>query len=90
MSVRNLTAYIDAVISECEEIFDATGPTRNEMFEARKALWHAAVVIYEVAGDEADEYLDVLRNSAVTVIRPTAAIESTIRSAGRRVHGHGN
>lgn len=82
MVVRNLGRYLGAVVEEYETTdFDSD-------FEQRRALWKAAVVIYEQAGeDDAEPWLNRLRDASLGLIKPTR-IETTIRSAHRRVLGN--
>jgi hypothetical protein len=80
MAIRNIRRYLSAVIEEyrkaCRDGF------ANE-YEAKKALWHAAIVIFRTA-DDPEPYLDELRDIALdTGLRPTR-IETTIHSAERQ------
>jgi hypothetical protein len=80
MTVRNIGRYLAAVVEEyrkaCRHGFV------NE-YEGKKALWHAAIVIYRTA-DDPEPYLDKLRDIALdTGLRPTR-IETTIHSAERQ------
>ncbi len=78
MPIRNLYLYLSAVVGQFREA--VTGSA--DEFEAKKALWKAAVVIFEVA-DDPRPWLDQLRMIAVNLIKPNR-IESTIRSAERK------
>lgn len=84
MSITNTDRYIQAVINEfsgdCINGFD------NE-YEAKKSLWHTAVVVFEVA-DDPDPWLDEIREIALDAFlrghyRPRQ-IEGTINSARRK------
>jgi hypothetical protein len=81
MKAKNLDRYLAAIVDEYRETDADTD------FEQRQALWRAAVIIWEQAGeDNAEPWLDQLREASLGLVKPTR-IESTIFSAHRRVYG---
>lgn len=81
MVIRNPSRYLDAVVEEYRE--DVISGFPNE-YEAKRALWKTAVIIFETA-DNPDPWLDEIRDIALDVIRPQR-IAGTIRSAERRAN----
>jgi hypothetical protein len=84
MSIRNTDRYLSAVLDEFRD--DCIEGFANE-YEAKKSLWHTAVVVFEVA-DDPEPWLDELRDIALDAwerghYRPRQ-IEGTINSARRR------
>ncbi len=77
--VRNVERYLSAVIAEYRDEC-ATGFPND--YEARRKLWHCAVVVCETT-DDPEPWLDQLRELSPGHIRPTQ-VETTIRSAERK------
>lgn len=84
MAVRNVERYLTAVVGDYRETCALGFP---DEWEAKQALWKAAVVICEVA-DDAEPWLDELRAIALDVLK-ASRIEPTIHSARRRAGGYG-
>src|SRR5262245_51021714 len=80
MRARNVDRYLAAIVDEYRETDADTD------FEQRQALWRAAVIVYEQAGENAEYWLDLLREASLGVVKPSR-IETTIFSARRRVYG---
>ena len=82
--VRDAARYLSAVVAEYRAEC-ATGFSND--YDARRKLWHCAVVVFEVA-ENPEPWLDQLRELSLGHVRPTQ-IETTIRSAGLKAVGRG-
>jgi hypothetical protein len=82
VTVRNAGRYLAAVVDEYGQTC-ALG--FSDEWEAKQALWKAAVVVCEVA-DDPEPWLDELRVIALDVLK-ASRIETTIQSARRRAGG---
>lgn len=83
-TIKNLDKYITYMITEYREKCERSAFENN--FEARRTLWKIAVFVIERASDP-EEYLDELRDASIGTVS-ASRIESTIRSARRRVNSH--
>lgn len=84
MSIKSQDRYLTAVISEFRD--DCLNGFTDE-YDAKKSLWHTAVVVFEVA-DDPGPWLDEIRDIALDAFtrqhyRPRQ-IEGTISSARRK------
>ena len=79
MTIRNVDRYLTAIVDEYRETCAAGF---SDEYTAKQALWKAAVIVWEVA-DDAEPWLDELRNIALDVLK-ASRIETTIQSARRR------
>ena len=80
MTTRSPDRYLTVVVSDYRAAC-ALGFT--DEYAAKQALWKAAVVVCEVAGNP-EPWLNELRSIAANVLK-ASRIESTIRSAKRKV-----
>jgi hypothetical protein len=80
MNVRNVDRYLTAVVDEYRD--DCAGGFPDE-YEAKRAVWKAAVIVWEVA-DDAEPWLDELRTIALVAGLKAGQVESTVKSAKRK------
>ena len=84
MSVRNTDRYLSAVIKEFRD--DCIEGFANE-YDAKKSLWHTAIVVFEVADDQ-EPWLDEIRDIALDAFQRQhyrmRQIEGTINSARKK------
>jgi len=79
MTIRNADRYLTAVVSEYRA---ARTAGFTDEYAAKQALWKAAVIVCEVAGNP-EPWLSELRGIAADVLK-ASRIEATIRSARRK------
>ena len=77
----NVDRYLAAIVREYRENCEC-GEFAND-YEAKRALWKAAVWVFERASDP-QPYLDQLREASVGTVKPSR-VEGTINSARKRV-----
>lgn len=81
MAIRNPSRYLSAVVQEFRD--DVADGFANE-YEAKRALWKTAIIIFETA-DNPDPWLDEIRDIALDVIK-AQRIAQTISSARKRAN----
>ncbi len=84
MPIRNVARYLATIVEKYRDDCAAGFP---DEWEAKRALWKAAVIVWDTA-DDADPWIDELRNIALDVLK-ASRIETTIQSARRRAGGYG-
>jgi hypothetical protein len=79
MTIRNVARYLATIVEKYRDDCAAGFP---DEWEAKGALWKAAVIVCDVA-DEPDPWIDELCIIALDVLK-ASRIETTIHSARRR------